>query len=167
MDHNLLVLLTLLVGMVAAALIVQAAALYGIYRKSADLYVKLNEFMPKAEALLKNADKSLTETHTKVVEITTNANELLVTAKGHMSRADVALTDAGERAKIQMAKAELVLDSALDKVNSTVNTVHKGIITPIREVTGVAAGLRAAFSSFLGSQRPSVPHATHDEEMFI
>ena len=167
MDNRLLILLTFAVGMIAVALVAQALALYGLYRKSLDLHVKLNEFLPKAEALLKTSEKSLVDTRQNILELTTNANEILNTAKGHMARIDVAMTDAGNRAQVHMAKAELVLDDTLTKVHSTVNTVHKGILTPIREVTGVAAGLRAAFSSLITSQRPPVHSATHDEEMFI
>ena len=167
MDNRLLILLTLAVGMIAVALTVQALVLYGIYRKSTDLYVKLNEFLPKAEALLKTSEKSLQETRQNIQELTANANEVINTAKGHMARIDVVMTDAGNRANVHMAKAELVLDDTLNKVHRTVNTVHKGILTPIREVTGVAAGLRAALSSFVTSQRPSVHRATQDEEMFI
>ncbi len=167
MNNTLLTLLVLAVGMIAISLTVQALVLYGIYKKSLDLHVKLNDFLPKAETLLRTTEKSVADTRHEILTITTQANELLSTAKGHMARADVALTEVGERAKIHMAKAELVLDDTLNKVHSTVNTVHKGILTPIREVTGVAAGLRAAFSSLVTSHRPSVTHATQDEEMFI
>ena len=167
MDNRLLILLTLAVGMIAVALAAQALALYGIYRKSLDLQVKLNEFLPKAEALLKTSEKSLLDTRQNILELTTNANEILYTAKGHLARIDVAMTDAGNRAQVHMSKAELVLDDTLTKVHSTVNTVHKGILTPIREVTGVAAGLRAAFASLVTSRRPPVHSATQDEEMFI
>lgn len=167
MDNRLLILLTLAVVMIAAALIAQALVLYGIYRKSIDLHAKLNEFLPKAEALLKTSEKSLHDTRQNILELTASANDILDTAKGHMARIDLALTDAGNRAQVHMAKAEIVLDDTLNKVHSTVNTVHKGILTPIREVTGVAAGIRAAFSSLVTSQRPPVHSATQDEEMFI
>ncbi len=167
MDNTLLTLLVLAVGMIAIALSVQALVLYGLYKKSLDLHVKLGEFLPKAEALLRTTETSVKDTRREVLAVTAQASELLSTAKSQMARVDMAMTDAGSRAQIHMAKAELVLDNTLSKVNSTVNTVHKGILTPIREVSGVAAGLRAAFSSLVTSQRPSVTNATQDEEMFI
>jgi len=38
----------------------------------------------------------------------------------------------------------------------------------VREVNGLAAGISAAVSALVhGSRRPSVDHATQDEEMFI
>jgi hypothetical protein len=38
---------------------------------------------------------------------------------------------------------------------------------PVREVSGLLAGVRAAFQTFLSGRRPAVDRATQDEEMFI
>jgi hypothetical protein len=38
---------------------------------------------------------------------------------------------------------------------------------PVKELNGLAAGIRAAFAHLTRSGRPSVAQATSDEEMFI
>jgi hypothetical protein len=45
--------------------------------------------------------------------------------------------------------------------------VHQGILTPIRGITGVAAGVRAALQFLMRGTRPSPDQVTVDEEMFI
>jgi hypothetical protein len=38
---------------------------------------------------------------------------------------------------------------------------------PLREVNGIAAGVRAALNALARGNRPTVDRATSDEEMFI
>jgi hypothetical protein len=45
--------------------------------------------------------------------------------------------------------------------------LHDGIMKPLREVNGIAAGVRAALGAMARGNRPTVDRATSDEEMFI
>jgi hypothetical protein len=66
-----------------------------------------------------------------------------------------------------MDRAEIVLDDTLNRTQETVATFHNGIMRPLRQITGVAAGIRGALDYFLKGGRPNVSQATQDEEMFI
>ena len=166
-NEQLLLLLVLAVGMIAVALLAQALVLFGIYKKSQELHAKLNDFLPKAEALIKTTEASMVELTQSIAEMTGRANDILDSAKSQMARMDLVMTDATDRAKVQMEKAEMVIGDTLDRVHNTVLMVHKSILTPLREVTGVSAGLRAAFSAMFSGQRRAVTQVTQDEEMFI
>jgi hypothetical protein len=76
------------------------------------------------------------------------------------------MEDATARAHVQIARADLLIDDAIERANQTVATVHGGIMRPLREIQGLAAGLRTAFV-FLMRGRPNPTEATADEEMFI
>lgn len=166
-NETLLLLLVLAVGMIALALLAQALVLFGIYKKSKELHTKLNDFLPKAEALIKTTEASMVELTQSIAEITGRANDILDSAKSQMARMDLVITDATDRAKVQMEKAELVIGDTLDRIHNTVLMVHKSVLTPLREITGVSAGLRAAFSAMFSPQRRTVTQVTQDEEMFI
>ena len=60
----------------------------------------------------------------------------------------------------------MVLDDTMNRAHETVAFVHGGIMKPLREIQGVAAGLRTAIN-FLMRGRPDPAHAHADEEMFI
>ena len=75
--------------------------------------------------------------------------------------------DAAGRAKVQMERVELVLDDTLSRAHETVAVVHDGIMRPLREVNGIAVGIRAAVAAMARGNRPTVDRATSDEEMFI
>ena len=166
-NETLLLLLVAAVTMIAIALLVQALVLFGIYKKSRDLHSQLRELLPKAEALIKTTESSLLESKQSIAEITRKANEILDSAKLQLAKVDTVITDASERAKIQIEKAELVIGDSLDRIHNTVTTLHKSVLTPLREINGISVGLRAAFSALFARQRRSVTQVTQDEEMFI
>ena len=55
----------------------------------------------------------------------------------------------------------------MSRTQQTVSVVQNGVLAPIREVHGMLAGIRAAIGHLGRTRRPSVDHATADEEMFI
>jgi hypothetical protein len=95
------------------------------------------------------------------------ANEMMDMGKAQMVKLDEVITDAAGRAKVQLERAEMVVDDTMTRVHESVTAVHTGVLRPIREIHGVTAGLRAAVQHFLRGGRPSVAQATHDDEMFI
>jgi ABC-type transporter Mla subunit MlaD len=144
--------------------------------------------VPRIQALVETANGTLAENRQSVQQITTRlgeitgkaneiaakasdmatrANELLDISKVQAVKIDALVSDASARAKVQMDRAELVLDDTMGRVQESVSTVHHGVMKPLREVAGVANGVKAAVSTLLKGQRPSVDQVTQDEEMFI
>jgi ElaB/YqjD/DUF883 family membrane-anchored ribosome-binding protein len=163
----LMILLTVFVGMTAVSFVMQAIAVRRMERTARDVKQRVDEFLPKAESLIQNAEKTLSESRAQILQITTAANEVLGMAKVQMAKIDEVVSDATVRARNQLDRAEIVLEDTLHRVQHTVNTVHGNVVKPIREITGVAAGLRAALGHLLKGAPANVAQATADEEMFI
>jgi hypothetical protein len=87
--------------------------------------------------------------------------------KQQLTKVDELLTDASTRAKVQMERAEMVMDDTMTRVQETVSVVQRGVLRPVREVHGIVAGVRMAILHLTRGSRPTVDHATSDEEMFI
>jgi hypothetical protein len=47
------------------------------------------------------------------------------------------------------------------------NNIKSAAMKPVREASGVIAGVKAAVSTYAQGRRASVDHVTQDEEMFI
>ena len=92
---------------------------------------------------------------------------MLGLAKQQLVKVDGLLDDASTRAKVQMERAEMVLDDTMTRFQSTVSVVQRGVLRPIREVHGFLTGIRTALQYLGRSSRSTVDHATSDEEMFI
>jgi len=160
-------LLLVFVAVSAAALLLQACMLIGIYAVSRKTQARVTEMLPEVQRVLGDAQTTLQETQKYVKEVGTKASTILDSAKIQVARLEEVVTDASARAKVQLERAEMVLDDTMDKAQGTINLLHRGIMAPIREVHGVLTGLRAAFSHLARSKRPSVESVTADEEMFI
>ena len=64
-------------------------------------------------------------------------------------------------------QAELVVEDTVGRVHETVGAVHNGLLAPVRQINGLAAGAKAAVGVFLKGGRPNVAEATQQDEMFI
>jgi len=162
-----LILLTVFVGMTAISFAAQAIAMMRLARTTKEMKDRVDAFLPKAERLIQTAESTLTESRAQIMEITTRANEILTLTQTQVVRVDELMSDAAARAKVQIDRAELVLAVSLTRVNDTVNTVHGSILRPVREISGVAAGVKAAVGHLLKGAPANVAQVTTDEEMFI
>jgi hypothetical protein len=151
----------------AIALILQAGFLFGTYMAARRIQEKVTPLLPKVDALVESARVTVDQSKTQIVDITTKANQILDTTKVQLAKVDDVLTDATSRAKVQLERVEMVLDDTMSRAHETVATVHNGIMRPLREINGIALGLRTAFSHLSKGGRPSVAQVASDEEMFI
>lgn len=162
-----LILLTVFVAITAISFAAQALAMMRLAQTTKEMKERVDAFLPKAEKLIQTAETTLIESRAQINEITMRANEILQITQTQMARVDDLVADASMRAKVQMDRAETVLENTLTRVNDTVNTVQGTILRPIREITGVAAGVKAAVGHLLKGAPANVAQVTTDEEMFI
>ena len=168
MDQNtLLILLTIFVGCTALALVVQAVALIGLLGVARRFQQKLWPILPDIEAIMKVTHRTIERSEQHIEKIGAASAAILDITKQQLGKVDELLTDASTRAKVQMERAEMVLDDSMTRVQETVALLQSGVLRPIREVYGVLSGIRTALSYLGRGGRPTVDHATSDEEMFI
>jgi ABC-type transporter Mla subunit MlaD len=141
--------------------------LAGIYRTTKALQESVNPLLPKVESLVAKATSTVEQSGKQITEITTRTNDILDSTKRQLAIVEDLVGDAAARAKVQMERVELVLDDTLSRAHETVAVVHDGILKPLRELNGIAAGVRAAVGALGRGNRPTVDRATSDEEMFI
>lgn len=166
-QETLLGLLVVFVAITSIAFVAQAIASIRMAKAARDIKQRLDLFLPKAEAVLQTAEKTMQESRTQILGVTDRANQVLDLTREQLVRVNVLLEDASERARTQMDKVEVVLDDTLNRVQSTVSGVQSSIIRPLREITGVAAGVRSAVAHLLKGAPANVAQVTSDEEMFI
>ncbi len=168
MDNNLLLyVIAAFVAVSAIALCIQAAMLFGMYSATKRLQAKLEPLVPKVDSLVASAKTTVDQSRKQIVDITIKTNEILDSTNRQLKKVEEVVNDATSKAKVQMERVEMVLDDTMSRAHETVATVHTGIIRPLREINGIAVGVRAAIGHLARGARPSVAQATSDEEMFI
>lgn len=166
-QQTLLVVMTVFVGLAAIAMIAQAVMLVGIYRSSKGMQAKVVELLPRVESLVETTRTGVEQSRKQILEITATANAILESARTQLAKVEEVVTDATGRAKVQMDRVEMVIDDTMSRAQETVAAVHGGIMWPIRELNGIASGVRAALDALVRGNRSNVAQATSDEEMFI
>jgi hypothetical protein len=161
------VLLAIAVAVSSLALLATALSAVGVYRTVRRLERDVEPLIPQVTQTLQIAEQTLTETVTQVRELSVKAHNVLDATQTQLNALDEARTEISTRFRIQAERAELVLDDTLSRLQEVVGVIHSGVMRPVREVTGILAGIRTAFHTFLQNRRPSVAQATQDEEMFI
>ena len=127
-----------------------------MYKTTKALQETIDPLVPKVESLVEKATSTVEQSGQQITEITTRTNDILDSTKRQLAIVEEVVGDAAARAKVQMERVELVLDDTLSRAHETVAVVHDGIMRPLREVNGIAAGIRAALDSLARGNRPTV-----------
>lgn len=157
----------------ALAIVIQAGLLFGMYKSTNILRDRLLTTLPQLEALMATSKTAIEEAREAVADIRVKSNlildksnQILDAGQRQVQQLETLLGDASARTAKQLANAEAVVEDALNRVETTVDLVHKGVMKPIRGIGGLAAGVGAAVN-YLLTRRPNPHGATLDEEMFI
>ncbi|MES1262378.1 MAG: hypothetical protein ABUS49_11635 [Acidobacteriota bacterium] len=100
-------------------------------------------------------------------EIAANAKDMSYVAKDQAHRFAEVGRDLADRTKAQIARVDSVVDQTVVKAQVAGSTVKEAVMKPVREATGVVAGVKAAVSAYAAGRRPRIDHIAQDEEMFI
>jgi hypothetical protein len=166
-DHTLLLLLTVFVFLAAVAMLIQAGTLLGLFIVARKMQEKVSLLTGPITGIIDTSKKTLQTVEGHIDRIGKSSNSILDTTKQQLVKVDELITDASTRAKVQMERAEMVLDDTMGRVQHTVSFVQSGVVRPVREVQGIVTGIRTALTHLGRGGRPTVDHATADEEMFI
>ena len=166
-QQTIILLLTIFVGIAAFALIVQAAMLLGLFLVARQIRSKVFEFTGPMQTLLSTSQRALTVAQGHLDKIGTSTESIFEMTKDQVQKLNALIDDASTRAKVQMERAEMVLDDTMTRVQTTASFIQSGVLRPVREVHAVFAGVRTALLHLSRPARPTVDHATTDEEMFI
>jgi methyl-accepting chemotaxis protein len=105
---------------------------------------------------------------TRAVEIAENAKDISDVARDQAHRFAEVGRDVADRARAQVARVDAAVDETVDQVHYASSNLKEAALKPVREASGVLAGLKAAVSTYAqGNRRPQVERITQDEEMFI
>lgn len=170
-------LTTIFIGVTALAVILQAGLLFGMYLAMRKTTTRLEslaaEVKTKALPAIDTAQSLLTDIRPKVQAIAENLAETTATVRGQVQRVDATVNDVVDRARLQVIRADELLSRTLDKVEATSEAVHRTVVSPVRQVSGLVRGVTAGIE-FLVAGRGRKNGSSRDprrpvpqDEMFI
>lgn len=150
-------LVPLFVIATAVAVIIQAGilvALFVVVRKTTGRVEKLaSEVNTKALPLIETTQSLLVEVKPRVTDIVANAEESARIARTQMERLDATVSDIVDRTRLQVIRADELVNRTMDRVEETTDMVHRTVVSPIRQLSALVQGLSAGLEFFLGRKR--------------
>jgi hypothetical protein len=166
-------LLRIFIAVTTFAVVVQAGILVGLYltvRKSTERMEALaTEVKSRVLPTVETVQSLLVELRPKIDVISVNVAESSNLIRNQIGRLDATLTDALDRTRLQVIRADELLNRTMDRVEETSEVVHKTVLSPLRQVNGLMAAISTGVDVFLGQKRrhPKNGAGVPQDEMFI
>ncbi len=169
-------LLPLFIAITAAAVVLQACILVALYlmmrKRSAHMLGIADEVKTKVLPALDTAQSMLTELRPKLTIIVDDLSATTKEVRAQVERVDATVNDLVDRSRLQIIRADELLTRTLDRVEETSEVVHKTVVSPVRQFSGLIQGVTAGIE-FLFSRRGQRNGGRRDrravpqDEMFI
>ena len=164
--------LTVAVVLMAVAVVMQAAAMLGIWlaiRKIPDQIENVrNDVKQRLDPLTQSALEIVNNSREPLRTMTSNLAEISRMLRDRTSNVDTLVADAVDKTRLQIIRVDQMVSELVVKVENTADAVQRGVLGPINEVSALLKGVRSGLE-FLFSRRrmTSVSEVTQDEQLFI
>src|SRR5438445_6859040 len=108
-----------------------------------------SEVNTKALPLIETTQTLVVEVKARVIDIVANAEESARIARAQMERLDATVSDIVDRTRLQVIRADELVNRTMDRVEETTDLVHRTVVSPIRRLSGLVQGLSAGLEFFL------------------
>lgn len=160
------------VGVTAAAVVIQAGILVGLFlavrKTTARVEALANEVTTKVLPTVEIANSMLVDLRPKIETMVENVSESSTMIRAQIERIDATVSDVIDRTRLQVIRADELVNGTMDRLEETRDVVHKTVISPIRQVSGLIQGVTAGLEFLIGSRRRHRDDVTvPQDEMFI
>ena len=157
----------------AVAVMIQAGILVALFvavrKTSGRVEALASEVTSKALPAIETAQQLLVTVKPRVEDIVVNAEQTARMARSQMERLDATVNDIVDRTRLQVIRADELVNRTMDKVEETTDMVHRTVVSPIRQLSGLMQGVSAGLEFFLGRKRrqPRDGMGVPQDELFI
>lgn len=169
--------LTVFIALTGIAISLQAAILLAMYltmRKTGERIEALaSEVKTKVLPTVEQAQELMIEVRPNLETIVENLAESTTLLRSQVQRVDATVNDAVDRARLQVIRGDDLLTRTLDRVEQTSDLVHKTVISPVRQLSGIMQGITVGLEFLFAGRgrrngdRRDERRAVQQDEMFI
>jgi methyl-accepting chemotaxis protein len=165
-------LLTIFIIIAAAAVVLQALAMLGIYaamrRIQGDVTGIRSDVKERLDPIAQSVTDLVTDSREPLRTVMTNLAEVSRAVRERTSSVDAVLDDLLDKFRLQVIRIDQTITDVLEKVDQTTTMVQRNVIVPVTEVSAVVKGLKVGLDFFLSRRRPGQSsEVPQDEQMFI
>src|SRR6185437_3850759 len=164
-------LLIIFIAVTAAAVLLQAGILAGMYfamrKTSAKVESLADEVKTKVLPTAELAHSIMSELRPKIAIVADNVSVSTTMLRTQMERVDATLTDIVDRTRLQVIRADEFVNSTMDKLEETREVMQRTVVSPVKQLSGLMHGVSAGFEALFSRRRQRSSVAAPQDEMFI
>ncbi|MCL5005124.1 MAG: hypothetical protein M1404_01210 [Acidobacteria bacterium] len=165
-------LLTIFIIITAAAVVLQALAMFGIYKAVRRIQGEItgirSDVKERLEPIIQSVREIVNDSRDPVRTVVSNLAEVSRVLRERTNSVDSVLDEFLDKVRLQMARIDQTITDVLEKVEKTTTTVQRNIVAPVTEVSALLKGLQAGIDFLLSRRRAGqTSEVPQDEQMFI
>jgi hypothetical protein len=158
----------------AIALVVQVAILIGLFlqlkRTTESINRMVNDLHTRIGPILTRTQILLDDTQPKITALVDDASQVVYLARAQAQKMDKVFTEASDRLRGQLVRADRILTGTLEAVEDAGAQVRRSFLGPVQKASAVVHGIKVGldFLRARRGQREAV-HETleQEDELFI
>jgi hypothetical protein len=155
------------------AIVIQMAILLAMFvqmKMAIENFTRIaNDLQARIDPILLRVNSILEDSEDRIASVMGDAAEISRIARGQAQKVDRIFSDAVERLRVQVIRADQILTGALEVVEDAGSKFRKTLWGPIHQASALLKGLKVGLDFIRGQQRRRAEpdSATQDEELFI
>ncbi|HYL68018.1 MAG TPA: hypothetical protein VEX69_02540 [Candidatus Limnocylindria bacterium] len=155
------------------AIVIQMAILLAMFvslRTAIENFTRLaTDLQARIDPILLRVNRILEDSEDRITSVMGDAAEISRIARGQAQKVDRVFTEAVERLRVQVIRADQILTGALEVLEDAGSRVRKTVWGPIHQASALLKGLKVGLDFIRGQQRRRAEpdSSTQDEELFI
>jgi ABC-type transporter Mla subunit MlaD len=157
----------------AIAIVIQMAILLALLfqvRAAIQNFTRIAmQLQARIDPILLRTNRILEDSEDRLASIMSDAAELTRVARSQAQKVDRVFTDAIDRLRVQVVRADQILTGTLEVIEEAGASFREKLWRPVNQASAVLKGFRAGLDFIRGYQRRGTQDdsATQDEELFI
>src|SRR5215475_2811412 len=159
---------------VTIALIVQVAVLTMLFiqtrRTAQEVEKSINDFNNKVSPILTRVQILLDDTQPKISTMVSDAAHIVYLARGQAQKVDRVFTDATDRLRGQLVRADRILTGTLEAVEEAGSQFKHSVWSPVQKASALVQGIKVGLDLLRSRRGKSSSHdepLEQEEELFI
>lgn len=153
-------------------LVYQSVMLALLYRQMSQTSRRMtqiaNDLHEKSDPILTRLRILLDDVQPRISSIAADTAEIAHVARGQAYKVDRVLSEAADRLRLQIIRADQLLTGALEHVEEAGTQFRRTLLGPVQQAAAILQGVKAGLEVFRGQRRsPERTREQQDEELFI
>src|ERR1700675_1330824 len=148
-------------GILLAMLVSMRSAIENFTQLAKDLHTRIDPILLRTNRILEDSED-------RISSVMGDAAEITRLARSQAQKVDRVFTDAVERLRVQVIRADQILTGTLEVIEEAGSKFRKTVWGPVQQASALIKGLKVALDYLRGHKnRPESDSTTQDEELFI